>query len=263
MCCHKHRYIELAFIVLVLLVASACREKISVTGEINLTLATGSEIKPSGAWVYAFPADGLRAFVQKPEEMERAKRWRGNLFFSDLVITKTDGGFSLNLLPGKYGLIAKAKPATSSRDQRADMPTYYWLVWFEVKKNVPNRVTLTNENALPDNSSESLRTWIENNTSEIENASENPNSSDRTSRSSGSGSEAYRVASRVSARLDITTASEMLEQIPVGPSSQERIGSRRKITWTFSDGSKIVATFKPLGGEGSNLGLVLYAVEIR
>ncbi len=82
----------------------------------------------------------------------------------------------------------------------------------------------------------------------------------------GSGSkanEARNVSRQVKAQLDITTPEQMMEQMPQAPSSQVRQGDKRIITWSFSDGSKIVAVFKAAGGEGSGGGLVLYSVEIR
>jgi len=75
--------------------------------------------------------------------------------------------------------------------------------------------------------------------------------------------EAKRVARQVKADLDITTLEQLMAQMPNPPSSQARQGDKRVITWTFSDGSKIIATFKPAGGEGSGRSLVLYSVDLQ
>ena len=60
----------------------------------------------------------------------------------------------------------------------------------------------------------------------------------------------------------------MLEQLTVQMPDTlqpriERSGENRTFTWTFADGSHIAATFRPLGGDGSARGLVLYMVSIK
>lgn len=75
-------------------------------------------------------------------------------------------------------------------------------------------------------------------------------------------SEAWRIAHQVKADLDVTTLEQMMIQMPAQPTDIKRQGSNRVFTWIFSDGSKIVATFRPKGNEGSGQGLVLYMIDI-
>ena len=71
-------------------------------------------------------------------------------------------------------------------------------------------------------------------------------------------------ARSVRAELDITSFQDLMAQMPstIQP-RQERSGVNRKVTWVFRDGSYIAATFRPLGGETSGQGLVLYMVDIK
>jgi len=76
-------------------------------------------------------------------------------------------------------------------------------------------------------------------------------------------SEATRISHQVKAELDVTMLEEFMIQMPDIQSDIERNGQYRTFTWTFSDGSKFIATFKPQGFEGSGEGLVLYSIDIR
>ncbi len=76
-------------------------------------------------------------------------------------------------------------------------------------------------------------------------------------------SEARAYARQVKADLDVTTVENLIVQMPEDvPPEIRRNGFDRFYTWTFSDGSRIVAVFRPRGGEGSMQGLVLYRVDI-
>lgn len=80
----------------------------------------------------------------------------------------------------------------------------------------------------------------------------------------GRESDARAYAHRVRADLDVTTLEQLTAQMPdtLQP-TLERRGQNRTLTWTFADGSQLAATFRPLGGEGSERGLVLYMVNIE
>jgi hypothetical protein len=98
------------------------------------------------------------------------------------------------------------------------------------------------------------------------NSTTNPDSSHSSNPSAAKAekqSEARRISHQVKADLDTTTLEQMMGQMPNTPSNTERRGQNRIFTWTFSDGSKIIATFRPKGAEGSGQGLVLYMVELR
>jgi len=62
-----------------------------------------------------------------------------------------------------------------------------------------------------------------------------------------------------------TPLEDFMRQIPNDalPPQMGRSGSNRKFTFTFPDGSLIVATFRPRGVEGSGRGLALYTIEIK
>ena len=84
-----------------------------------------------------------------------------------------------------------------------------------------------------------------------------------SSSSAQSQSKANAYAKQVTANLDTTTLEQFEAQMPSGMQpSTELSGSNRKFTYTFDDGSKIIATFRPAGAEGSGQGLVLYMVDI-
>ena len=76
---------------------------------------------------------------------------------------------------------------------------------------------------------------------------------------------AREYASRVRVALDSTTVEELVAQMPEGmqPALERTATGRRKFTWRFSDGSQIIALFTTRGPEGSGLGLVLYAVDLK
>lgn len=77
-------------------------------------------------------------------------------------------------------------------------------------------------------------------------------------------SKAREWAKRVKAELDVTTLQQFVVQMPEGMQpKREQKGQNRVFTYTFSDGSQIIATFRPRGGAGSGQGLVLYMVDIR
>jgi hypothetical protein len=77
-------------------------------------------------------------------------------------------------------------------------------------------------------------------------------------------SQAHSYARRVKADLDVTTLEQLMKQMPDTMQPQmSRSGANRTLKWVFGDGSSISATFRPLGGEGSGNGLVLYMVDIR
>lgn len=74
-------------------------------------------------------------------------------------------------------------------------------------------------------------------------------------------SEARKISRTVKASLDTTTLEQFMIQMPDILATRSISGDKRIFTWTFSDGSKIVATFQPAGGPGT--GLVLHMVDIR
>jgi hypothetical protein len=77
-------------------------------------------------------------------------------------------------------------------------------------------------------------------------------------------SQARSYARTVRADLDVTTLEQLMKQMPDTLQPQmSRSGVNRTLKWVFGDGSSISATFRPLGGEGSGKGLVLYMVDIR
>ena len=71
---------------------------------------------------------------------------------------------------------------------------------------------------------------------------------------------AARQSAEMRAGLDVTTFEEFARQIPDIQPEAHRTGSTRTFTWTFDDGSQIVAGFQPRGGNLS--GLVLYVVDV-
>lgn len=85
-----------------------------------------------------------------------------------------------------------------------------------------------------------------------------------TEKSGGTESKARTYAAGVKAVLDVTTSDQLLAQMPdsIQP-EMSREGDNRRFVWTFSDGSRLIAVFRPLGGEGSQQGLVLYMVDIE
>ncbi len=76
-------------------------------------------------------------------------------------------------------------------------------------------------------------------------------------------SEARAYTTQVKAILDTTTMEQMFVQMPdnIQP-EMRRDGGNRTVIWSFGDGSKLKAVFRPLGGEGSRKGLVLYMVDV-
>lgn len=76
-------------------------------------------------------------------------------------------------------------------------------------------------------------------------------------------SEARKIARQVKAELDTTTLEQLMVQIPHAPISQTRNGEKREVTWAYTDGSRIVAIFKPKGIDGSERGLILYSIDIK
>lgn len=85
-----------------------------------------------------------------------------------------------------------------------------------------------------------------------------------TTNSGAAPSMARQWATKVKATLDQTRLEEMMPQMPddIAPEAA-RNGENRTFTWRFSDGSELLATFRPRGGEGSGAGLVLYMVDIK
>lgn len=79
-----------------------------------------------------------------------------------------------------------------------------------------------------------------------------------------SDSQARAYAGTVKVTLDVTTSEDLLIQMPdeIQP-DLSRDGENRTFTWTFSDGSQIIAVFRPAAGEGSGEGLLLYMVDIK
>ncbi len=77
-------------------------------------------------------------------------------------------------------------------------------------------------------------------------------------------SEARDYAKNVDTVLDYTTSEALFVQMPndIQPEMSSD-GANRTFSWTFSDGSEMVATFKPLGGEDSGQGLVLHMIDIK
>jgi YD repeat-containing protein len=63
--------------------------------------------------------------------------------------------------------------------------------------------------------------------------------------------------------IDETTLDQYTAQMPSGiQTAIERDGANRMLVWTFTDGSRVTATFRPRGGEGSGAGLVLYMIDV-
>lgn len=64
--------------------------------------------------------------------------------------------------------------------------------------------------------------------------------------------------------IDETTLEQYYAQAPAGISNElERDGKNRNAVWTFTDGSRVVATFRPRGDDGSGQDLVLYMVDVK
>lgn len=77
-------------------------------------------------------------------------------------------------------------------------------------------------------------------------------------------SQARAYTHRVRAELDVTTLDAFEVQMPDGMQpTVSRSGQNRKFVWTFPDSSRIEATFRPIGGEGSERGLALYMVNVK
>ncbi|MBN2258766.1 MAG: hypothetical protein JW704_13270 [Anaerolineaceae bacterium] len=72
--------------------------------------------------------------------------------------------------------------------------------------------------------------------------------------------QAGQYAHTVRANLNTTTLEQFMGQMPDIQADITRDGDKRTFSWTFSDGSKIVATFVPRGGQ---TGLVLYSVQTK
>lgn len=72
-------------------------------------------------------------------------------------------------------------------------------------------------------------------------------------------------AQSVTVALDITTVDDMLAQMPAGmtPKIELTPARYRQWIWTFEDGSQMIFSFKPAGGEGSGAGLRLDHVELK
>ena len=68
----------------------------------------------------------------------------------------------------------------------------------------------------------------------------------------------------MNATLDVTTSEEFLVQMPDDIQADiSRDGENRTFVWEFTDGSKLTAVFRPISGEESGQGLVLYMVDIE
>lgn len=72
-------------------------------------------------------------------------------------------------------------------------------------------------------------------------------------------------AQGVTVALDITTVDDMLAQMPAGmtPVIELTPARYRQWIWTFEDGSQMIFSFKPAGGEGSGEGLRLDHIELK
>lgn len=90
--------------------------------------------------------------------------------------------------------------------------------------------------------------------------STNDNSQSVTANSS-SESEAMKVSQQIKATPDVTTLEEFMVQTPDIQSEKSLVGEYRIFKWTFADGSQLIATFIPKGGEGQ--GLIFYSIEVR
>jgi len=77
-------------------------------------------------------------------------------------------------------------------------------------------------------------------------------------------SEARRYAKNVKVWLDVTTETDMWDQMPPAPMMPKirKFGKYREFAWVFSDGSQMVFGFVPKGGEGSQQGLILDFVNL-
>jgi len=75
---------------------------------------------------------------------------------------------------------------------------------------------------------------------------------------SGRESEARSYSHKVRVTLDVTTVNDMMSQMPSSTPA-----GYREWTWKFSDGSQMVFSFKPVGGEGSGQGLLLDHVQLK
>jgi hypothetical protein len=74
--------------------------------------------------------------------------------------------------------------------------------------------------------------------------------------------EAQSYAKRLRLTPNKTRLEELMAQMPreAGPEIG-LVGRVRTYTWTFSDGSRLIARFTPMGGEGSGQGLVLRRID--
>src|SRR3990167_6112726 len=79
---------------------------------------------------------------------------------------------------------------------------------------------------------------------------------------SGRESEARTYAQKVHVTLDVTTVEDMMNQMPssMTPKMTLTPARYREWTWEFSDGSQMVFSFTPAGGEHSGQGLILHHV---
>ena len=242
--------------ILIGLMAAGCSSpKFQVSGQVTTTLPSGEKAGIGHAAIRVYRASEMLHFLgivgSGPVEFPEAL---------DLVFSNDIGRFSIELKPGNYAI------ATKGKAKRSD-PFHYWVVAFNVVKDGVNKVELTSENALPRNGPERLISWINGQISSYYDASEKSKSTQSPTSGSASSkstiSEAQRIAQTIKAEPNVTTTLEMLEQIPVLPSTLKPRSSNRRIFWVFSDMSWIVATFKPRVSQGGELEFVLNDVEIK
>lgn len=82
---------------------------------------------------------------------------------------------------------------------------------------------------------------------------------------SGRESEARSYSHKVRVTLDVTTVNDMMSQMPssMTPKISSTPAGYREWAWKFSDGSQMVFSFKPAGGQGSGQGLLLDHVQLK
>jgi hypothetical protein len=76
--------------------------------------------------------------------------------------------------------------------------------------------------------------------------------------------EAQSYAKRLRVRPGTTMVEDLMAQMPRDAVPQiGLVGRVRTYTWTFSDGSRLIARFTASGGEGSGQGLALQRIDLH
>ncbi len=242
------------------LMSAGCKERqlLMISGDISFPQDAKPGIGLENISVFLFPGNETLQFVQRYQnnivDGDSAHSWREYApypIYGDR--TDREGKFRLaTFSPGKYAVAARF----STIDGRA---TYYWLGWIEVSKNIPACVSLSDKNMLDKNACKQVINWL----------------------IWCDFQDTYMRASRnATAQASMSIARQVCEEVELGKTTSNGFYAHTRgvapskvfthldsglteMIWTFSDGSKITASFLHRDSEGYSSDLVLVDVQIE